>query len=104
MIADVKRIRAAKEKQLISDLVKRNTSPNKAGSQSSQLINEKIKMLPKSGRLSRTSSNPYHNVVFKANHSPLTMVMQNTSQEFKTNFESSVGIKNFVSNGNGDYV
>ena len=60
--------------------------------------------MPRSGRLSRTSGNPYSNVILRPNHSPHTRVMQSASREFKTNFESSVGITNFVSNANGDYV
>ena len=53
-------------------------------------------MGPKSGKLSRSKTNPYNNVILKPKQeSPTSRVKQSTLNNMRSNFESSVGINNF---------
>ena len=55
-----------------------------------------MQMGPKSGKLSRSNTNPYSNVILKpCKESPTFRVKQSTLLNMRSNFESSVGINNF---------
>jgi len=57
-----------------------------------EFIHFQMQLNHKSGRLTRTSSQPYNNVSFKPNHSPNYRVKRSTVRKMKNEFESSVGI------------
>ena len=63
-----------------------------------------MQMGPKAGKLSRSSTNPYNNVILKPlKDSPTRRVKQSTLHNMRSNFESSVGINNFNDPNVDDY-
>ena len=61
-----------------------------------EYVYQQVQLVPKSGKLSRTSTNPFHKVVLKpCQDSPTARVKQSTLNNMRSNFESSVGISNF---------
>lgn len=64
--------------------------------QMNQYVYQQVQQMPKTGKLSRTCTNPLSNVVLKpCQDSPQSRVKQSTLSNMRLNFEKSVKISNF---------